>query len=515
MADPRGPMSLRVPAIIAGPIAAVAVYALLSGSGLAHDARAVAGIGVWMALWWMTEAIPLAATSLIPLALFPLAGVMPIQALSDSYAHYLVVLFFAGFVLGLSVEKWGLHKRVALKTVLLVGTKPSRLVAGFMLASAMLSMFISNTATAIMMLPIAVSVIGLLDQLQEREHAGAGGMGLNFPAALLLGVAYASSIGGVTTITGTQPNLLLVGFLKNDVGIEVGWGQWLPLGGVLLVCMLPLAWLVLTKVALPIRVDSVPGASAFLRDEYRALGRIGRGEKIVITVFALVAIGWIMRVPTTNWLRGTDFEWVGGRLDLLKDSGIAMIGAIALFLIPVKPSERQFAMDWATMRKMPWDVLLLFGGGLALASAMKATGLDVAIGNSLAGLRGVPPIVLVLIVSTTVIFLTELTSNTATTAAFVPILGSAAPALGVHPVLLMVPAGIVASYAFMLPVATPPNAIVFGSGRLSIAQMARAGVLLNIVGVLVTTLIVSQLAGFLLGIDLNPPGASVEANGLP
>lgn len=508
-------MSLRIPAIIVGPIAAVAVYLLLSGSGLAHDARAVAGIGVWMALWWMTEAIPLAATSLMPLALFPLAGVMPIQSLADSYAHYLVVLFFAGFVLGLSVEKWGLHKRVALKTVLLVGTKPTRLVAGFMLASAMLSMFISNTATAIMMLPIAVSVIGLLDQLQKREHAGAGGMGLNFPAALLLGVAYASSIGGVTTITGTQPNLLLVGFLKSDVGIEIGWSQWLPLGGVLLVCMLPLAWLILTRVALPIRVDSVPGASEFLQEEYRALGRIGRGEKIVITVFSLVAIGWIMRGPTTSWLKGTEHEWIGGRLDLLKDSGIAMIGAIALFLIPVKPSERQFAMDWATMRKMPWEVLLLFGGGLALASAMKSTGLDVAIGNSLAGLRGVPPIVLVLIVSTTVIFLTELTSNTATTAAFVPILGSAAPALGVHPVLMMVPAGVVASYAFMLPVATPPNAIVFGSGRLSIGQMARAGFLLNLVGIVVTTLIVSQLAGTLLGVDLSLPVTPSEAIGLP
>ncbi len=514
MADPRSPMSLRIPAIVAGPIAAILIYALLSGSGLEHDARAVAGIGVWMALWWMTEAIPLAATSLIPLALFPLTGVMPIQSLADSYAHYLVVLFFAGFVLGLSVEKWGLHKRVALKTVLLVGTKPTRLVAGFMLASALLSMFISNTATSIMMLPIAVSVIGLLDQLQEREHAGTGGMGLNFPAALLLGVAYASSIGGVTTITGTQPNLLLIGFLK-DVGVEISWSQWLPLGGVLLVVMLPLAWLILTRVALPIRVDTVPGASDFLRNEYLSLGRLGRGEKVVITVFSLVALGWIMRVPTTNWLEGTDHEWIGARLGLLKDSGIAMIGAIALFLIPVKPSERQFAMDWATMRKMPWDVLLLFGGGLALASAMKLTGLDVAIGNSLAGLRDVPSIVLVLIVATTVIFLTELTSNTATTAAFVPILGSAAPALGVHPVLLMVPAGVVASYAFMLPVATPPNAIVFGSGRLSIAQMARAGVLLNITGVVVTTLIISQLAGMLLGIDLNLPVTPAEANGLP
>lgn len=514
MHDPNSPMPLRLASIAAGPVLALVVYVLLANSGLDNAPRAVAGFGVWMALWWMTEAVPLAATSLLPLALFPMAGVMPIQSLADSYAHYLVVLFFAGFVLGLSVEKWGLHKRVALKTVLLVGTKPTRLVAGFMLASALLSMFISNTATSIMMLPIAVSVIGLLDQLQEREHAGTGGMGLNFPAALLLGVAYASSIGGVTTITGTQPNLLLIGFLK-DVGVEISWSRWLPLGGVLLVVMLPLAWLILTRVALPIRVDTVPGASDFLFNEYRSLGRLSRGEKIVITVFSLVAMGWIMREPTTDWLEGTDHEWVGTRLSLLRDSGIAMFGAISLFLIPVHPSRREFAMDWRTMSKMPWDVLLLFGGGLALASAMKATDLDSAIGNSLTGLRGVPPMVLVLIACTTVIFLTELTSNTATTAAFVPILGSAAPALGVHPVLMMVPAGVVASYAFMLPVATPPNAIVFGSGRLSIGQMARAGVLLNITGVIVTTLIVSQLAGPLLGIDLNLPVTPAEDVGLP
>ncbi len=497
----RGIGALRLVSIVLGPILGLTVYLALGESTLDHPARSVAGIGVWMAFWWMTEAIPLAVTSLIPLVLFPLTGVMRIEDLGSSYAHHLVVLFFAGFVLGLSVEKWGLHKRVALKTVLTVGTKPTHLVGGFMLASAMLSMFISNTATAIMMLPIAVSVIGLLDRLQEEGNPSAGGLGANFPAALLLGVAYASSIGGVTTITGTQPNLLLVGFLE-DVGVTISWRQWLPLGGALLVVMLPLAWVILTKVALPIRIDRVPGAGAQLKNEYRSLGRLTRGEKIVIAVFSCVAMGWILRGPVTNWLAGTEWAWAAGRISLLKDAGIAMVGAIALFVIPVHPRRREFAMDWPTMRKMPWDVLLLFGGGLALASAMKETGLDAAIGESLSGLRGVSPVWLALIVALVVIFLTELTSNTATTAAFVPILGSAAPALGVHPVLLMVPAGVVASYAFMLPVATPPNAIVFGSGRLSIAQMARAGVLLNLVGVIVTTIIVTQFGGALLGLDL-------------
>jgi sodium-dependent dicarboxylate transporter 2/3/5 len=503
MADPHGPMKLRIPCIIAGPLIAVLVYALLGTSGLEHDTKAVAGIGVWMAFWWMTEAIPLAATSLMPLVLFPLAGVMSLKSSGGSYAHPLVVLFMGGFILGLAVERWGLHKRVALATVLAVGTKPSTLIAGFMLATAVLSMFISNTATAIMLLPIAMSVIGLLDRLHDDE----GGMGINFPAALLLGIAYASSIGGVSTITGTQPNLLLIGFL-DDLDIKIGWAQWLGLGLPMCAIMLPLAWLILTKVSLPVRVDRVPGVRGYLKAELCALGRVGRGEWIIITVFSLVSVGWMSRVYLTKAFNAGGYEWIAGRIDMLGDPGIAMLGALALFAIPVYPSKRQFAMDWATAKKMPWDVLLLFGGGLALASAMKASGLDVAIGNSLSGLRGVPPVVLVLVVSLTVIFLTELTSNTATTAAFVPILGTAAPALGVHPVLLMVPAGIVASYAFMLPVATPPNAIVFGSGRLTIPQMARAGLLLNITGVIVTTLIVSQFGAMLLGLDLNLPAAA-------
>lgn len=503
-------MLLRTLSILAGPILAIAVYMLLAGSNLEHAPRAVAGIGVWMALWWMTEAVPLAVTSLLPLALFPLAGVMPIGPAGASYADPLVMLFFGGFVLGLAVEKWGLHRRIALSTLLVVGTRPTRLIGGFMLASAALSMFVSNTATAIMMLPIAMSVIAMLDRL----HAERGGTGLNFPSALLLGVAYASSIGGVTTITGTQPNIILVGLLERE-GVGITWVQWLPLGFALLIAMLPLTWIILTRVTLPVRIASLPGVAEMLRAEHRQLGRIGRGEWTVIIVFTAVAFGWIFRGLITDVLENAGLAWAGERLSALGDPGIAMLGAIALFAIPVHPSRREFAMDWRTMGKMPWDVLLLFGGGLALAAAMKSTGLDSAIGSSLTGLRGVPPIVLVLIVCTVVIFLTELTSNTATTAAFVPILGSAAPALGVHPVLLMVPAGVVASYAFMLPVATPPNAIVFGSGRLSVAQMARAGLIVNLVGIVVTTLIVSQLAGPLLGVDLNPPAMAGESTGLP
>ena len=491
---------IRLGSIVIGPVLGVAVYALLGSSDLASSPRAVAGIGVWMALWWMTEAVPLAVTSLLPLVLFPLTGVMNLGDAARPFAHHLVVLFMGGFILGLAVERWGLHKRLALKTVLLAGTKPTRLIGGFMLATALLSMFISNTATTIMMLPIAISVIELLDILHDDE----GGMGRNFASALLLGVAYASSIGGVATITGTQPNLLLIGFLK-DHDVDLGWMDWLPLGLVLMGVMLPMTWLILTRVSLPIRVGEVKGAHAHLKSELHGLGRIGRGEWVVIIVFSCVALGWISRKFVTGELADHGFTVAADRVKDLGDAGIAMIGAIALFVIPVNLSEREFAMDWKTATKMPWDVLLLFGGGLSLASAMKLSGLDVFIGQHLTGFEGLPPWALVMLVSLTVIFLTELTSNTATTAAFVPILGSAAPALGVHPALLMVPAGVVASYAFMLPVATPPNAIVFGSGRLSIREMARTGLILNILGVIVATVIVSTLGGWLLGIDLSSP----------
>jgi len=493
-----------------GPVLAVAVYALLSNSNLEHAPRAVAGIGVWMALWWMTEAVNLAVTSLLPVLLFPLAGVCSLGEAAGPFTDPLVVLFFSGFVLGLAVEKWGLHQRFALRTVLLFGTRPARLIGGFMLATALISCFINNTATAMMMLPIATSVIALFDRL----HTGAPERHAAFAPALLLGVAYASSIGGVTTITGTQPNILLVGFLR-DEGVTISWAQWLPLGLALLAVMLPASWLILTRLALRVPREGVPGVDELLRAELRELGPLTRAEKVVLTTFALVALGWIFRGLAQSWLTSLGLEWLATRLAALGDAGIALAGALALFVIPIDRKRGVFAMDWPAMARMPWDVLLLFGGGLTLAAALRSTGLDAAIGSALSGLRGLPPTLIVLTVVVGVLVLTELGSNTATTAACVPILGSAAPAIGVHPALLMLPAGIVASYGFMMPVGTPPNAIVFGSGRLTILQMCRAGFFVNLVGVLVATFLVTRLAGPLLGVDLNPPAMAGESAGLP
>ncbi len=481
------------------PILAALAYVMLGPTGLEHEPRAVAAVALWMAAWWMTEAVPLAATSLLPLALFPALQVTTMAGASTPYAHPLVGLFFGGFVLGMGVEKWGLHRRLALATVLLVGTRPTRLIAGFMVATALLSMFISNTATALMMLPIAVSVIGLLERMGMTKA--------NFGPALLLSIAFSSSIGGVATVTGTQPNIITVALLK-ERGIEISWVQWLPLGLTLFAIMMPLTWFVLTRLTLPVKVKEIPGVKELLRTEYASLGRMTRGEWTIIAVFGMVAAGWIFRSATQQWLIGLGLPQLADSLASLGDAGVAMIGAILLFAIPVNVEKRQFAMDWASAVKMPWDVLLLFGGGLSLAAAMGSSGLDVYIGDKMAGLAGLPTWAIVLIVTLGVVFLTELTSNTATTAALVPVLGSAADGMGIHPVLLMVPAGIVASYAFMLPVATPPNAIIFSSGRVKITQMAWSGLILSVAGAVVLTFVVSLFGGALLGIDLSMAPAS-------
>ncbi|MEM9166413.1 MAG: SLC13 family permease [Planctomycetota bacterium] len=501
--------ALRWVALPGGPLLGGLIYLLLSNAGLEHAACAVGASASWMALWWMTEAVPLAATSMLPLVLFPALQVTDMRGAAAPYAHPLVALFFGGFVLGLAVERWGLHRRLALATVLLVGTKPTRLIAGFMLATAVLSMFISNTATSLMMLPIAVSVITLLERL---DASGGADSRRNFGPALLLAIAFSSSIGGVATVTGTQPNLLTVGFLR-ERGVDIDWGQWLPFGVTLCVTMLPITWLVLTRVTLPVRVADIPGVKGLLRDEYHGLGSITRGEWTVILVFAWVALGWVFRGPTEEWLVRNGFETLQATLSSLGDAGIAMIGALVLFAIPVNAKERIFAMDWAHTSKMPWDVLLLFGGGLSLAAAMQSSGLDVYIGDQMSGLRGLPPWAIIGIVTVSVVMLTELTSNTATTAALVPVLGGAAPGLGLDPAMLMIPAGVVASFAFMLPVATPPNAIVFSSGRVSIRQMAWSGLILSVVGACVITTVMSTVGPRLLGLDTSAeaetPGAAV------
>jgi len=471
---------------VAGPVLAVVVYvALLQAKGLSADGRTVAAIGTLMAVFWMTEALPLPATSLLPLVLFPLSGVLSFSATATPYASRFVFLFMGGFMIATAIERWDLHRRIALVTVLAVGTQPVRLVGGFMLATALLSMWISNTAAAMLMLPIALSSIGLLSREQPRadgpQRAELKSDGTdNFATCLLLGIAYAASIGGLGTLIGTPPNVFLAAFLY-ERGISIGFVQWMAVGVPLSAVFLLIAWLVLSKWVYPIRLQELPGGRRLIRRELAALGPVSRGQWTVLCVFLLTALMWVVRGPLTQW------TWLIEHLpgvENVNDAIIAMGGTLLLFAIPVDLKRGVFALDWESAQRLPWGMLLLFGGGLSLAGAVGHSGLTEWIGAWVGGMAGLPLVAIIAAVVLIVILLTEVTSNTATTATFLPILYGVAVGLDVEPIKLLVPAAIAASCAFMLPVATPPNAIVFGSRQVTIGQMVRAGFWLNLIGVL-------------------------------
>ena len=473
-----------------GPLLAVAAYLLIpdgdqaAHAGIGPAGRVTAALAVWMATWWLTEALPLAGTALLPVAVLPLAEVSTMAAAAAPYAHPLIFLFLGGFIIGLAIQRFGLHRRLALHILLAIGTSPRRLVAGFMLASALLSMWISNTATAIMMLPIGASV---LTMLKERQLAEAADRSVcraqendQLDAALVLGIAYACSIGGIGTLIGTPPNLVLAAFLRSEYGIELSMAEWLTVGLPLVAILLPLTWLYLTRVAFRVSSSPLPCGRDVIRAELTALGPTDRGGRIVLTVFLLTAAAWILRPQITAWTGLTG----------LNDATIAMIAALTLFVIPVSRSPRKAAMDWDTAKQLPWDILILFGGGLSLAGAIATTGVDAFIGSGFSNLAGVTPFLLVLTVTAGVILLTEITSNTAVTTTLMPVLAATAVATGTPAGLLLTAAAMAASCAFMLPVATPPNAVVFSSGYVSVAQMARAGIWLNAAAALIITTIV-------------------------
>ncbi len=481
--------------LFAAPALAALVYVALPESyagvdgepvPLSHAGRATTALALWMAIWWMTEAIPVYATALLPLAVLPAAGARPIRETAAPYAHELIFLFMGGFVIALAMQRWGLHQRLALFALRGVGSQPRNVVGAFMLVTAVLSMWVSNTATAVMMLPIATTV-------SERISGSLGDHGdaaSRFGTCLLLGIAYGATIGGLGTLIGTPPNLYLASFVKDEYGVEISFAGWMRIGLPLVAVFLPLAWWMLTRLLYPLPAVRVEEVTESTRAAYAALGPMQRGERITLCVFAVAASAWILRRPLVELgLRG------------LSDPGIAMLAALALFVIPVEPRRRVFAMDWDTASKLPWGVLILFGGGLSLASAIRSNGVGELLGSQLGGLSAVPTPLVVIGVVTLVIFLTELTSNTATTATFVPLLAALAPGIGVHPFLLVVPAAIAASCAFMLPVATPPNAVVFGSGRVSVVQMARAGLWLNLVAVALITLLVYAVVLPALGVS--------------
>lgn len=457
-----------------GPLVLVAMLLAPAPAAMEPLAWRTAAVAALMAIWWITEAVPIPATALLPLALFPLLGISSIGASASPYANPIIFLFMGGFLLAQGMQRWELHRRLALTIIAALGARPINLIGGFMLAAAFLSMWVSNTATAVMMLPIGASVIDRV--LHSQGLSAQDPAGRNFAVALMLGIAYACSIGGMGTLIGTPPNALLAAFLSDNYGYTIGFGQWMLLGVPLVALGLPLAWLLLTRWVYPVRLPPAPGGASAIQEELQQMGPMARGEWLVAVVFSATALAWITRPLLQAWLPE------------LSDAGIAIIGALLLFLLPVNWRRGEFVLNWDWAKRIPWEVLILFGGGLALADAISSTGLAGWIGNSLSATALLPTIVIVLAVVTLIVFLTELTSNTAVTAAFLPVLAALAIGIGQSPVLLAVPAALGASCAFMMPVATPPNAIVYGSGYLTIPQMARAGFWLNLLFIgLITT----------------------------
>jgi len=471
--------SIRPVTVFAGAVLGMGVILSPTPDGMQPAAWTVLGVTLWMAFWWLTEALPVAVTALLPLILFPVLGLFDFKTAAAPYAHPLIFLFLGGFIIARAIETWNLHRRIALAIVRAFGTRPDFLIAGFMLATATLSMWVSNTATTVMMLPIALSIIGVLNEKEDPSISA------NTTTALLLGIAYAASIGGAGTLVGTPPNALLAAYAQEQLGIEIGFAKWMTIGLPVVFILLPLAWLLLTRVTCPVPRRPIPGATAIIAAEMQALGPMSVEEKRVSAIFILTALCWIFRPLISQAVPDM----------ALTDSGIALIGALSLFIIPASKNNGVNLMTWANAVTLPWGVLLLFGGGLSLAGAISASGLADIIGGGLTALADLDVIVLVAVITALIVFLTEITSNMATTAVFLPIVATVAHSTGVAPLELTIPVALAASCAFMMPVATPPNAIVFASEKLTVAQMARAGILLNFIAIFVIVLISRLLIG--------------------
>ncbi|TMP31793.1 anion transporter [Pseudoalteromonas rubra] len=437
--------------------------------GMSVEAWRTGGLAVWLGIWWVSEVVPIPATSLVPLIVVPLAGINDIKSASGLYAHPLIFLFLGGFLISIAMERWQLHKRIALHTMLRSGNNPKMQILAMMLVSGFLSMWINNTATTLMMLPIALSVIHVLKDNQSQDN--------NYGIALLLAIAYSASLGGVGTIIGTAPNALMVAYLWENYQIKIGFAQWMIMAVPFTFGMILLCWLWLTRFAFKVQKSNKDtDLTQIFTKQLGELGRMSLAEKNVLFVFIFAAVSWITR-PYLAGLTGLD----------ITDTGIAMAAALLLFVLPAKGGSDTRLMDWQAAQQVPWGILLLFGGGLTLASQIKGSGLAEYIANMLAGASAIPLILGVLAVAALITFLTELTSNTATAAGFLPLLGPVAEQVAGTPLIWVIPAAMAASCAFMMPVATPPNAIVFGSGEIKIRDMIKAGFVMNLFAIVVIT----------------------------
>lgn len=492
--DPSGDRNWWL--ILAGPVVAVVLTLLLPGS-LAFEGRAVAGIAIWMALWWMTEAVPIPVTSLLPLVLFPLVGAGTMQEVASPYANSVVFLVMGGVILGLATEKSKLHLRVALLTIKAVGTRPAQIVLGMMIASGFISAWVSNTATAVIMVPIATSIIHLVRKVDSRAA------GKKFSAAMLLGVAYGVTIGSTATVIGQPPMALMKAYLLESQDFDMGFGQWMLVGVPWAIVMTAVAWLVLTKIVFRPEVDEIPGGKEMIREEYRSLGAMRTPEKRVALIFLTAIFFWVA-VPFIAGI-GVVQEYLPF-LTSISDTQVAVAAAVACFIVPAEkrrdnPRSRAL-LGWSASREIPWGLLLLFGGGLSLSAMFTAAGLSEWIGVQVSGLADLPDWIIIFIVLVVGLALTELTSNTATAAAFFPIFGAVAVGVGVDPLIMTIAVTLAVCSAFMLPVATPSNAVAFGSGEVTIKQMVRAGVWLNMISLVLIMIVLYTLVPLVFNVSI-------------
>lgn len=482
--------------LVAGPLGFLLTLLFFHPASLSAQANAVLAATIWIAIWWITEAIPIAVTALLPMVLFPLTGALDIKDTTASYGDRYIFLYAGGFILAIAIEKWNLHKRIALNIINAIGTNITSIILGFMVATAFLSMWISNTATSVMMLPIGMAIVSQLrnnPETLENETA-------IFGKALMLSIAYSASIGGIATLIGTPPNLVLAGVVEDMYGVEISFMQWLVFGLPISVLLLFICWWYLTRFAFTFKQKAFPGGRAEIRKQLANLGQISYEEKLVLLVFVMTAFAWITRSFLLQKI-----------LPEIDDTIIAITSAIIIFLLPAKGRKRPL-LKWSEAVKLPWGILLLFGGGLALAEGFKSSGLAEWIGGQMTLLQGLTLLLLVLVLIAAVNFLTEITSNLATTSMLLPILAPIAFTMDKHPFLLMVAATVAASCAFMLPVATPPNAVVFGSGYLRIPDMVRTGIWMNLISIFLLTLIVYFVLPILWGFDPGVFPATFEQN---
>jgi len=470
--------------LVLGPLVFILLIIYADPIGLSKEGKAILASTIWIAIWWITEAAPISVTALLPIILFPLTDGLDLKTTTAAFGHKFIFLFIGGFVLAIAIEKWNLHKRIALNIIRLVGTNKSNIILGFMIATAFLSMWISNTATSVMMLPVALAIIAQLkDNPKTLENEN-----ITFGKALMLAIAYSASIGGMATLIGTPPNLVFAGVIKTNYNIEITFLEWMSFGLPVSIILLTICWAYLTKYAFKFKSKEFSSGKDEVNKQIKSLGKISYEEKTVLIVFIITALLWIIQSFVLKKF-----------IPNIDDTIIAIISAVTLFILPTK-NIKSTILKWEDTAKLPWGILLLFGGGMALAKGFDSSGLAVWIGNQLTSLEEFPFILLLLILIASVNFLTEITSNLATTAMILPVLVSLSSVINIHPYFLLIGATVAASCAFMLPVATPPNAVVFGSKLLTINDMVKKGFWMNLISIFVLTILVYFLVPILWNI---------------